>query len=1081
MISSAYATIAAVSLLSGTAGSADDYLLVMDAAPSAWEPRAVSIPFATSDLPQPNTFPKGWSILTSPDSSLPFQYDAPAPGEQTGVLTLSALPPQTTLSLVRDPPAGFRRVQAGTRKLRITENDAGIRIDNGHAEIFYARCEGGLPAGIRFAATDRTFKNFRMNDRVYSPEHKGFFLREDSDARLTLRCAGSYRAVVEVKARYGGARKAPGSPRARYRFEHLAGSPVVRVSAVITQTEAIRWNELHLLEINVPHDFFSRWETGDPPASGALVADRSSHRGSGWAALTGTGERLAIVGTPTIVYDGRNGYGTYLHGPWVTFEGQRTELAFSLWAGADRPDDFARDRTPKAVTAYLSRRSLLKREKKLAARSALFAAALQALGRAGSLSDREEAIAKLQGAAPRATQLPAGLRFTGFMKGTTAVIFDRKDGTMNGLWRGERRLATPHEGGWRIRLRNAKGDREITPTDPGITVTMNEAANRIETRWHSAQGLEVRSTVGLGDRETMATLAIAALPEGSSLREVAFPVVRLGSLEEGGDDILLYPHVSGRLKTRPADPAFRIAGTYPSGWWSMPFCAIYDATCGLYAACEDPTAATKDLRLRGTDAGVLFEVLWPAPNAGRPRNTWTLPGRVRLRTFKGHWFEAACLYRTWADAKAPWMRKRSRPSPAWIKDTAIWALASGGPQSVVPAVKEFARYFDVPVAVHWYNWHQIPFDTDYPHYFPAKEGFSEGVKELQAAGVRVMPYINGRLWDTGLKDFTGEVRRAATKDEQGEPYIETYGSGRKLAPMCPTTPLWQQKVNEICTRLLGTEYGLDAVYIDQIAAAKPRRCFDRTHGHPLCGGSWWIAAGYRPMLERLRRAIGAERVLTTECNAEPYLDLFDAYLTWHFQYTESVPAFAAVYGGRIQLFGRAYRGGPTQDLALRMKAGQSLVFGEQIGWISPGSIRHTVNGPFLRRMARLRYRLRDFLATGAMARPPSFSAPVPEVTADWQWHGTWPVTIAAIQAGAWRARDGRIAIVLVNVTDEPQEAVLEARSPSWELPAGPITVHRVTETSTSTIPDPTVDQVMPIQLEPCDAWALILEPTGDSH
>jgi hypothetical protein len=110
-----------------------------------------------------------------------------------------------------------------------------------------------------------------------------------------------------------------------------------------------------------------------------------------------------------------------------------------------------------------------------------------------------------------------------------------------------------------------------------------------------------------------------------------------------------------------------------------------------------------------------------------------------------------------------------------------------------------------------------------------------------------------------------------------------------------------------------------------------------------------------------------------------------------------------------------------------------------------------------------------------MARPPEFRGPVPEVTADWRWHGTWPVTIAAIQAGTWRAQDGRIAVIVVNVTDKPQHAVLEARSPSWALPAGPLTVHRVTETGEAAIPDPRGNETLPVRLKPCDAWALILD------
>ena len=55
------------------------------------------------------------------------------------------------------------------------------------------------------------------------------------------------------------------------------------------------------------------------------------------------------------------------------------------------------------------------------------------------------------------------------------------------------------------------------------------------------------------------------------------------------------------------------------------------------------------------------------------------------------------------------------------------------------------------------------------------------MRELQASGTFVMPYINGRLWDTrdrGTEDFefTKVALPAVTKDEKGKPYIESYGS-----------------------------------------------------------------------------------------------------------------------------------------------------------------------------------------------------------------------------------------------------------------------------------------------------------------
>ena len=82
----------------------------------------------------------------------------------------------------------------------------------------------------------------------------------------------------------------------------------------------------------------------------------------------------------------------------------------------------------------------------------------------------------------------------------------------------------------------------------------------------------------------------------------------------------------------------------------------------------------------------------------------------------------------------------------------------------------------VPAGFRWYNWHQIPLDNDYPHYFPAKDGFAPGVAELKTAGVFVMPCINGRLWDShdrGAEDFEFSklALAAATKQDNGLPYL----------------------------------------------------------------------------------------------------------------------------------------------------------------------------------------------------------------------------------------------------------------------------------------------------------------------
>jgi hypothetical protein len=173
------------------------------------------------------------------------------------------------------------------------------------------------------------------------------------------------------------------------------------------------------------------------------------------------------------------------------------------------------------------------------------------------------------------------------------------------------------------------------------------------------------------------------------------------------------------------------------------------------------------------------------------------------------------------------------------------------------------------------------------------------------------------------------------------------------------------------------------------------------------------------MLEAIRRSMPPERMLTTECNGEPFIRWFDGYLTWHWQHDGQVPAFPAVYGGAIQMFGRAYRGGETKDLALRMKAGQQLVFGEQIGWIGPEVVKDK-EADFFRDVVGVRHQFRRYFHAGEMARPPKLIGEIPKVKADWQWSGEWWVTTDAVLTGAWRLpKEKRLVLLFANVSDLP--------------------------------------------------------------
>jgi hypothetical protein len=258
--------------------------------------------------------------------------------------------------------------------------------------------------------------------------------------------------------------------------------------------------------------------------------------------------------------------------------------------------------------------------------------------------------------------------------------------------------------------------------------------------------------------------------------------------------------------------------------------------------------------------------------------------------------------------------------------------------------------------------------------------------------------------------------------------------------MCPTTSLWQTTVREIVLRLMG-EVGAKAVYIDQIAAAAPALCMDPTHGHTLGGGSWWTERGYWPLLKALRERMPNDRMVTTECAAEPYTSSVDGYLTWDWQAQGMVPMLPAIYGGAVQYFGRNYAAGAgTRDLALCMKMGQQLVFGEQIGWLDPRISSDPVAGAFLRLVVRTRSRYVAYWSRGEMARPPRLMGELPAVRADWAWFGETWVSTPAVLTGAWTLpRERRLLLLFVNVSDREVRSVLAWNARSYGITAAKLT------------------------------------------
>ena len=94
-------------------------------------------------------------------------------------------------------------------------------------------------------------------------------------------------------------------------------------------------------------------------------------------------------------------------------------------------------------------------------------------------------------------------------------------------------------------------------------------------------------------------------------------------------------------------------------------------------------------------------------------------------------------------------------TPKWFKELGFIVRTHGTADAATNDVRTAMDYLGVPVMAHWYQWHQIPFDNDYPHYFPAKPGFEEDEPSAQALAARLRA-VGCTAWvTTVLCDATG--------------------------------------------------------------------------------------------------------------------------------------------------------------------------------------------------------------------------------------------------------------------------------------------------------------------------------------
>ena len=525
------------------------------------------------------------------------------------------------------------------------------------------------------------------------------------------------------------------------------------------------------------------------------------------------------------------------------------------------------------------------------------------------------------------------------------------------------------------------------------------------------------------------TIAVQTAQPDEGLLTVTFPVVSgiLPLTPAGRHDEVLKTRGLGRTEPSPTVTGKAVK----VGFMKVQFTALIGEGRGLYIAEEDGAGNRKECVWEAEGAGGRIGLSLSHPVLGwggqQPVGEYRISGPVVLGPFEGDWFDAARIYRKWA-LTAPWCRKgpicKRADYPQWFARLPYWTNGYVIDEGGVRREIEKHDFFNLPENVyHDYGYYNEFYHHDRcPEYLPPRMGsqnYARVVGELQGKGIRVVPYVNGFLWNMVTESYRTEnaEQRAAILGQSGNVH---YGlMPEPCAHMCPATALWRKKLMQVSQKLVG-KYGVDGVYFDYLTMHNSD-CFNAGHGHPLGGGNYW-ARGVHGLYEQVReqcRKLNPEVMLCGEGAGEWTIDVLDASFVWG--PSSNAPVYLAVYHDYQQVFG----GGMTNKSSPPYN-GRFWLMGAMNGWSNnlydmarPQGEYTEKFGLYYRNLMRCHWEFGlPYLGYGEMLRPPRIYGDLPTITSPGV---DGPFKLKAVDGSAWLAEDGTVGIFFLNYDETPHQ------------------------------------------------------------
>jgi hypothetical protein len=546
---------------------------------------------------------------------------------------------------------------------------------------------------------------------------------------------------------------------------------------------------------------------------------------------------------------------------------------------------------------------------------------------------------------------------------------------------------------------------------------------------------KVFMTVTITNKNSLTEWSIASeFPEIWSVASLNFPMVNIPKKPTAK---LIMPSGWGVEYNLADIKNTTFANVYPSSRATVQLMSVYEHNHVFYFATHDAKASLKTFSAKVTDAHVeLSNKITTAENWNN-KGLFKLPWKASLGITDQGWENAVINWYRPFSYETAWGKKKfsEKKYPEWLLNSDLWLTGGHTTPEELGITNKAITFFGKQTSFHWYYWHHAPFDTKYPEYLPAKEGFKDIIKLTQSKGSHIMPYINGRLWDTttvSYREKRGDL--AVVLKQDLTPLVEVYASKAPNAVICPSSAQWSAIMVDLTERIQGGNLGTDGLYFDQVASARALPCYNASHGHPVGGGSFWYET-YLQLFKKVRAVLKPGQIISTEQNAEPYLDMFDLFLMVNYPQGKEynpVPLYSLIYADRALLYGFYIYN--KNDSSFRLKNALTLLWGAQLNggrtsFVLADAMKS--NAQFLLDLATFRKSQHDLFNGGQLMKEIHPLGDNPTLTIP-----NWGSTSAAVRGALWKSKEGKYAVLLVNIDNVKHDVTIPYTNKMITLKAG---------------------------------------------